>query len=240
VKLRTLQTCAACGGTGAKAGSSTHVCRTCGGVGEVRHATQSFLGQLVSVTTCPACHGEGTVIRDLCETCRGDGRTRREKTVDIEVPPGVSSSNYLTLRGEGQAGPRGGPAGDLIVVIEVTEDPRFERHGDDLVFDLPISFSQAALGTEFEVPAPVGAVPVRVPPGTQSESILTIRGKGLPGLGSGRIGDLHVRVRVWTPAKLSKELEELFARLKGLEGDPPSALQSGRGFWDKMKEALGG
>ena len=241
VKLRTLQACATCGGTGAKPGATSEVCRTCGGVGEVRRATQSFLGQLVAVTTCPSCSGEGTVIRSLCEECRGDGRVRREKTVDIEIPAGVSSNNYLTLRGEGQAGPRGGPAGDLIVVLEVAEDPRFERHGDDLVYDLPVSFSQAALGGDHEVPLPVGSVTVRVPAGTQSGAILTQRGKGLPSLDSGRVGDLHVRVRVWTPAKLSRELEELFARLKDIEGDPPATERSGgRGFWDKMKEALGG
>jgi molecular chaperone DnaJ len=241
VKLRTLQACPTCGGTGGKAGATSQVCRTCGGVGEVRRATQSFLGQLVSVTPCPTCNGEGTVIKDLCDECRGDGRTRREKTVDIEIPPGVSSNNYLTLRGEGQAGPRGGPAGDLIVVLEVTEDPRFERHGDDLVYDLPVSFSQAALGAEFEVPLPVGTTTVRVPAGAQSGTVLTQRGKGLPGVESGRVGDLHVRLRVWTPAKLSRELEEVFVRLKDLEGEPPAVEGSeGKGFWDKMKEALGG
>jgi molecular chaperone DnaJ len=241
VKLRTLQPCATCGGTGAKPGATSQVCRTCGGVGEVRRATQSFLGQLVAVTTCPTCNGEGTVIQDLCDACRGDGRTRGEKTVDIEIPPGVSSNNYLTLRGEGQAGPRGGPAGDLVVAIEVVEDPRFARHGDDLVYDLPVSFSQAALGAEFEVPLPVGTVTVHVPAGAQSGAVLTHRGKGLPGVESGRTGDLHVRLRVWTPPKLSREMEELFAKLRELEGDPPAAERSGaKGFWDKMKEALGG
>jgi molecular chaperone DnaJ len=239
LKLRTLQRCDACEGTGARAGTGTDVCRTCGGVGEVRQATQSFLGQFVSVTTCPTCNGEGSIIRSLCEECRGDGRVRGERTVDIEIPPGVSSNNYLTLRGQGQAGPRGGPPGDLIVVLEVEEDPRFERHGDDLLYDLPVSFSQAALGHEFEVPTPVSTVPLSVPPGTQSGAVLTLRGKGLPGLNGGS-GDLHVRVRVWTPPRLSRELEELFRTLQGLEGEPPSATKDGRGFWDRMKEALGG
>jgi molecular chaperone DnaJ len=241
VKLRTLQPCVTCGGTGGKAGATSQVCRTCGGVGEVRRATQSFLGQLVSVTPCPTCNGDGTVIQEPCNECRGDGRTRREKTVEIEIPPGVSSNNYLTLRGEGQAGPRGGPAGDLVVAIEVTDDPRFERHGDDLVYDLPVSFSQAALGADYEVPLPVGTLTVRVPPGTQSGTILTHGGKGLPSVESGRVGDLHVRLRVWTPPKLSREMEELFTRLKDLEGDPPATERSSaRGFWGKMKEALGG
>jgi molecular chaperone DnaJ len=240
VKLRTLQPCEACGGSGARPGTSTEVCRTCGGVGEVRQATQSFLGQFVSVTTCPTCNGEGSTIRELCDECRGDGRTRREHTVTIDVPPGVSSNNYLTLRGQGQAGPRSGPAGDLIVVLEVQDDPRFERHGDDLAFDLPVSFSQAALGAEFTVPLPNGETTLRVPAGTQSGTVLSLRGKGLPTLESSHVGDLHVRIRVWTPPKLSREMEELFQQLQAVEGEPPSAEKSGKGLWDRMKEALGG
>lgn len=239
VKLRTLQRCDACEGSGARAGTGTDVCRTCGGVGEVRQATQSFLGQFVSVTTCPTCNGEGSTIRELCDECRGDGRVRRERTVDIEIPAGVSSSNYLTLRGQGQAGPRGGPAGDLIVVLEVEDDPRFERHGNDLVYELPVSFSQAALGHEFDVPTPVATIPLSVPAGTQSGAVLTLRGKGLPGLNGGT-GDLHVRVQVWTPPRLSRELEDLFRKLQDMEGEPPSTSKDGRGLWDRMKEALGG
>jgi molecular chaperone DnaJ len=240
VKLRTLQACERCGGSGAKGGTGTDVCRTCGGVGEVRQTSQSFLGQFISVTACPTCNGEGTTIKDLCEECRGEGRTRRERTVEIEIPPGVSSNNYLTLRGEGQAGPRGGPAGDLIVVLEVEEDERFERHGDDLVYDLPVSFSQAALGAEFVVPTPVGSVEVEVAAGTQSGAVFTLRGQGLPALNSGQVGDLHVRVNVWTPPRLSREMEDLFRRLKDVEGEPPSAEKRGKGLWDRMKEALGG
>lgn len=239
VKLRTLQKCDACGGSGARAGTGTDVCRTCGGVGEVRQSTQSFLGQFVAVTTCPTCNGEGSTIRELCGECRGDGRMRNERTVEIEIPPGVSSNNYLTLRGEGQAGPRGGPPGDLIVVLEVEEDPRFERHGDDLAYDLPVSFSQAALGHEFEIPTPVSTLSLRVPPGTQSGAVFTLRGKGLPTLNGG-VGDLHVQVRVWTPPRLSRDLEELFQKLRGIEGDPPSTNKDGKGLWDRMKEALGG
>jgi molecular chaperone DnaJ len=240
VKMRTLQSCERCGGSGAKAGTGTEVCRTCGGVGEVRQAAQSFLGQFISVTACPTCNGEGTTIKELCDECRGDGRTRRERTVEIEIPPGVSSNNYLTMRGEGQAGPRGGPPGDLIVVLEVEEDERFERHGDDLVYDLPVSFSQAALGGEFEVPTPVGTMALKVPSGTQSGAVITLRGQGLPTLNSGHVGDLHVRVNVWTPPRLSREMEDLFRRLKEVEGEPPSAEKRGKGLWDRMKEALGG
>jgi len=239
VKLRTLQACANCDGSGAKPGTGTKVCRTCGGVGEVRQASQSFLGQFISVTACPTCNGEGTTIEQVCDECRGDGRIRGERTVEIEIPPGVSSNNYLTLRGDGQAGPRGGPPGDLIVVIEVEEDDRFERHGDDLVYDLPVSFSQAALGAKFEVPLPVASVHLSIPSGTQSGAVFTLRGRGLPSVNSGHVGDLHVRVNVWTPPKLSDEMEELFRRLQEVEGEPPSEKR-GKGLWDRVKEALGG
>jgi len=240
VKMRTLQPCEECGGTGARKGTGTTVCGTCGGVGEVRQATQSFLGQFVSVTTCPTCNGEGSTIKEVCDECRGDGRTRRERTVTIDIPPGVSSNNYLTLRGQGQAGPRSGPAGDLIVVLDVKDDPRFERHGSDLVYDLPVSFSQAALGAEFTVPTATGETTVRVPSGTQAGTVLSLRGKGLPTVESGHVGDLHVRIRVWTPPKLTNEAEELFRKLQEVEGDPPAAEKHGKGLWDRMKEALGG
>lgn len=236
VKLRTLEQCGACDGTGAEHGSSRETCGTCGGVGEVRRATQSILGRLVSVTVCPACLGEGSVVRDPCRECRGDGRVRGEKTVKIEIPAGVAEHNYLTLRGQGQAGPRGGAPGDLIVVLEIEEDPRFERHGRDLVYDLPVSFSQAALGHEFKVPTPTDEVTLIVDAGTQSGAVLSLRGQALPDLETGRKGDLHVRIRVWTPQRVDGELAELFERLRGLEGDPPSEK---KGFWNRVKEAFG-
>jgi molecular chaperone DnaJ len=240
IKMRAMEPCETCGGSGARPGSGTQICGTCGGVGEVRRATNSILGQFVSVTTCPTCNGEGAVVEHPCATCRGDGRTRRERTVELDIPAGVSSNNYLTLRGQGQAGPRGGPAGDLVVVIEVDDDPRFERHGDDLVYDQPVSFSQAALGAEFTVPMPGDPVTVALPAGTQSGSIITVRGRGLPSLESGRRGDLHVRVRVWTPTQVDRDTRELFERLRVAEGDPPAAEPSGKRFWERVRDVLGG
>jgi molecular chaperone DnaJ len=160
--------------------------------------------------------------------------------VELDIPAGVSSNNYLTLRGQGQAGPRGGPAGDLVVVIEVEDDPRFERHGDDLVFDQPVSFTQAALGAEFIVPVPGDPAKIALPPGTQSGSVITVRGRGLPSLESGRRGDLHVRVRVWTPTQLNREARELIERLRTVEGEPPAAEPSGKRFWERVRDVLGG
>ncbi len=236
VKLKTLERCTVCAGSGAKAGTQPARCTTCGGSGEVRRAAQSMFGQFVSVSACPTCAGEGEVVQQPCEVCRGEGRVKAERTVSVEIPAGVSANNYLTLRGQGAAGPRNGPAGDLLVMLEVKNDDRFERHGDDLILDLPISFSQAALGAEVAIPTPYGDEEIRVPPGTQPETVLRLKGRGLPVLGQGVKGDLLIRVRVWTPERLTDEQERLFQQLAKLEGEPPKRSP---GFWSKLKEALG-
>ncbi|HYJ79547.1 MAG TPA: DnaJ C-terminal domain-containing protein, partial [Longimicrobiaceae bacterium] len=181
----------------------------------------------------------GKTIRNPCKKCHGDGRERADRTVEVEIPPGVSSDNYLTVRGSGNAGPRGGPRGDVVVVIEVEDDPRFAREGADLVYDLPVSFSQAALGQEVEIPTVYGDEKVRVPAGVQSGDVLTLRGKGLPHLGGGGRGDQHVHVLVWTPTELSPEQAELFRQLSEMEGPVPDARQGrGGGFWDRLKGAF--
>jgi molecular chaperone DnaJ len=236
VKLKTLERCETCEGSGARSGSRPAACGTCGGSGEVRRAARSVFGQFVSVAPCPTCAGEGQIIKEPCEVCRGEGRIRGERSVVVEVPPGVSANNYLTLRGQGAVGPRGGPAGDLLVMLDVKEDDRFERHGENLVHDLAVSFSQAALGARFTVPTPYGDEPLDVPAGTQPGTVLQLRGKGLPRLGSSGNGDLLVRVHIWTPEKLSAEQEALFRQLAALEGEAP---RRGSGFWSKLKEALG-
>jgi molecular chaperone DnaJ len=236
VRLKTLERCTACEGTGARAGTRPTTCNTCGGAGEVRRAARSLFGQFVSVSACPTCAGEGTVVLDPCEVCRGDGRVRGDRTVTVEIPPGVSANNYLTLRGQGAAGPRNGPNGDLLVILDVKEDERFERHGSDLVFDLPLSFSQAALGGEFVIPSPMGEERVRIPAGTQTATVLRLKGKGLPALGQNGTGDLMIRVHVWTPERLTEEQERIFRELAKHEGEPP---RRSRGFWSKVREALG-
>jgi molecular chaperone DnaJ len=238
LKYKVLVPCEACGGSGAKSGTSPKTCKTCGGSGEVRRAQRSIFGQFVSVSPCPACAGEGRIITDTCPICRGDGRTRVDRTVSVDVPPGVSSSNYITLRGQGHAGARGGPAGDLVVMLEVEEDEHYQRHGDDLIYDLPLSFSQAALGAEVVVPTPYGDESVKVPVGTQAGTVLRLKGRGLPHLGAGSKGDLHIRIGVWTPDQLTPEMERLFRELAGHEGEPPAG-RAGRSFWDRMKDALG-
>src|SRR6266566_1291153 len=239
VKLRTLDRCSECGGTGARKGSASATCKTCGGSGEVRRSTHSLFGQFLAVSPCPSCAGEGTVISDPCRACQGEGRVRAEKTVQIDVPAGVADHHYLTVRGQGVPGPRGGPPGDLIAVLEIADDARFERHGDDLVVDVAVSFAQAALGAEVTVPTPYGESVLKVQPGTQTGTVYRIRGKGLPRLGEGGRGDLHVRVRVWTPTHLTPEQKELLEQLAQVESAPPSEKGAGRRFWDDVRRAFG-
>jgi molecular chaperone DnaJ len=236
VKLKTLDRCSTCSGSGAKPGIKPTTCSTCNGSGEVRRATQSMFGQFVAVTPCPTCAGEGTVITQPCEVCRGEGRVRTDRTVTVEIPAGVSTNNYLTLRGQGAAGPRNGPAGDLLVMLDIRQDDRFERHNDDLIYDLSLSFSQAALGGEFQIPTPYGDEKIKVPAGIQPETVLRLRNRGLPLLGQSSKGDLLIRVHVWTPERLTEEQERLFQELAKLEGEPHKRSP---GFWSKLKEALG-
>jgi molecular chaperone DnaJ len=195
-----------------------------------------MFGQFVSVSPCPTCAGEGVVVLDPCDVCRGEGRVRTDRSVTVDIPAGVSGNNYLTLRGQGAAGPRNGPAGDLLVMLDIRDDERFERQGNDLVFDLALSFSQAALGGDFTVPTPYGDEEIRVQAGTQPETIIRLRGRGLPVLGQNSKGDLIVRVHVWTPERLTAEQERLFRELAALEGEAPKRSP---GFWSKLKEALG-
>ncbi|MFI5236176.1 MAG: molecular chaperone DnaJ [Gemmatimonadales bacterium] len=237
LKLKTLVVCEHCQGSGSKAGTEPVVCATCGGAGQVRRAANSIFGQFVSVSPCPTCGGEGTVVRDPCEHCRGEGRRKAERTVAVDIPAGVSENNYLTLRGQGAAGPRRGPAGDLLVSLEVEADERWERQGDDLMHDLPLSFSQAALGGHFSVPSPYGNEKIIVPAGTQTGTVFKVRGKGLPHLGQDGKGHLLIRTQVWTPDELTDEQQKLFAEIAKHEGEPPK--KATHGFWSRVKDALG-
>jgi molecular chaperone DnaJ len=238
VRVRTLDRCPVCGGSGAKAGTKAVTCGTCQGSGEVRRNAQSIFGQFLTVSPCPTCAGEGTIVETPCERCDGDGRVKAEKAVQIDVPAGVADHHYLTLRGHGVPGPRGGPPGDLIAVLDIKEDPRFERRGEDLIFDLPVSFSQAALGAEITVPTPYGQATLRLQPGTQTGTLHRLRGKGLPRIGESGHGDLHVRVHVWTPTKLTAEQRRVLEELSQIESAPPGE-GVGRRFWEELKRAFG-
>jgi molecular chaperone DnaJ len=209
IKIKKLVPCQKCTGTGARGGSAPRACEQCGGAGQVRRVQRTLLGQFMNVVVCPACHGEGSVIADPCGDCNGTGTVRGETTLKVRVPAGVSSGNYLTLKGQADTGERGAPAGDVYVVIEEAEHDLFERHGDDLLLNVPVSIADLALGTKVQVPTVDGRVSLKIPPGTQSHKIFRMRGKGIPHLhGHGR-GDQLVRIIAWTPQKLSKKDVEL-------------------------------
>lgn len=238
VGVHRLDRCDRCEGSGAEPGTSPSTCSTCNGQGEVRQSRRSMLGQMVSVQPCPDCRGKGEVIEDPCSRCRGEGRVRKERTLEIEVPAGVSSDDYLKLRGQGSVGPKGGPRGHLVVELDVEDDPRFQREGDDLVHEMAITFSQAALGDTLEVPTIDGTAELKVPAGVQSGQALRLEGRGMPRLrGSGR-GDQIVRVRVWTPSDLTAEQREALEELREMEDEPPAPEQRESGLWEKVKRAF--
>jgi len=243
IRLALDGTCTACSGSGAAPGTQPVTCATCGGAGQVRRVQQSVFGQMVSVTTCPTCRGEGKRIETPCPSCAGSGVQRTERDIEIEVPPGVSSGDYITMRGQGNAGPGGAPRGDLVVVMDVQDDPRFVRDGADLIHDRAITFTQAALGAEVEVPTVDGSARVTIPPGTQSGRLLRMRGRGLPHLRGGGRGDQIVRVVVWTPTRLDPAQERLLRQLAEIESPPPADIDENPGeggFWAKVKEAFTG
>jgi molecular chaperone DnaJ len=232
-----LDPCEECRGTGSQTGRRER-CAECGGAGELRQARRSIFGQFVNVVACPRCGGEGTVVERPCAACGGEGRLRREKRVKVKIPAGVGTGNYLTLRGQGNAGANGGPRGHVIVLLEVLEHELFRRDGDDVLLEQPISFPEAALGATVVVPTLDGPAELAVPAGTQSGTVLTLRGRGIPRLGGKGRGDQRVHVRVWTPRRLSQDDRRLLEELATSEGvRPPESERAG--FWGKVKEALG-
>jgi len=235
IRIPRTEACETCGGSGAKPGTSPVSCPACGGRGQ-----KTFQQGFFAVTrTCPQCQGAGRVIRDACSGCGGSGRIERQRTLEVEIPPGVDSGMRVRLPGEGEVGAHGGPLGDLYVVIEVREHNFFDRKGSDLFCTIPISIAQAALGTEILVPGLHGDEKLKIPEGTQSGHIFRLKGKGLPSPHGHGKGDLHVRVHVQIPAKLSREqrrlLEELGATLSA--DNAPAARNSS--LFEKVKDMFG-
>ena len=237
VRIKVLDACEVCSGTGAEPGSKAHTCTTCAGQGEVRRAQRSFFGQFVAVTPCPTCHGEGKQIDTPCKRCKGDGRMRADKTIKVSVPAGVATGQYMTLRGVGNIGTRKGERGDVHVVFEVADDPRFEREGEDLFTEVLVTYPQLVMGTVIQVPTATSTTALTVPPATQSGQMFHMRGRGLARVNASGTGDLHVRVQLWTPDSLTDEEEALITRLGQLQRSVPSDRE--KGLWAKMKEALG-
>ena len=230
IKMRRAETCGDCHGSGAEGGQQPETCQQCGGRGQIR-TQQGFFSV---ARTCPICSGTGAVVKNPCKTCHGEGRVQREHTVLVKVPAGIESETRIRYGGEGDAGRFGGPSGDLYVVLEVKDHKFFEREGDDLHCVMPISFPQAALGTELQIETLHGVETLKVPEGTQSGRTFTLRGKGVPHLNSHGKGDLIVEVRVQTPSKLNKQQKDLLRQLDetlSVDNKPTS-----RGILDKMKE----
>ena len=234
VKLKKYVTCSHCGGSGAKNPSSVKKCSTCGGTGEVKSVQRSIFGQFVNVTSCSACDGLGEVITERCPNCAGEGRVRDEKTISIKIPPGVSEGQYITLSGEGNAGMRNAPAGDLLAIIVEQDHKYFHRDGEDIYYDLKLSVAEAALGTNLEVPIIGGKIKVKIPSGTQPGKKLMIKGKGLPILHGYGTGDMIIRITVWIPKKLSKKAKVLFENIKDLSEIKPKTTD--KGFFEKVKD----
>ncbi|MGW8283694.1 MAG: molecular chaperone DnaJ [Gemmatimonadota bacterium] len=239
VRVKVLDPCDSCGGSGATAGTKPERCSTCAGAGQVRQVQRSMLGQFVSVRPCPSCGGAGETVASPCEVCSGEGRRRVERMMELEIPAGVSTDDYLKLSGRGNAGTAGGPRGDILVLVEVEPEPGFERHGDDLVTNLGVTMSQAALGDEVEIRTIIdGTARLKVPAGIQSGQALRLRGKGMPRLREAGRGDHIVRVLVWTPTKLSSEEQKLFEALRAVESPAPEPDVDEPGFWERVKRAF--
>jgi len=207
------ENCSECQGTGSKPGTQPVRCPNCDGAGEVRRVQASIFGRFTNIATCPRCHGEGRVVTEPCSTCRGSGREQRQRRISVKVPPGVDDGTQIRLRGEGEAGTRGGPSGDLFVVISALEDDRFVREGDDILYQLPLNFAQAALGTEVTVPTLDGDSNLKVPSGCQTGAVFRLRNQGVPHLNGRGRGDELVTVSVVTPDSLNKDQRRLFEEL---------------------------
>ena len=222
LKIKKWKTCDTCGGSGARSSGGTTTCPVCNGTGEVRQVSRSVFGQFVNIATCNNCSGEGRVVKEPCVPCTGDGRVQGESTIKVAIPAGVSEGNYIPLRGEGNVGRRGGPAGDIIVVIEEEPHPLFTRSGDDVVLDLMVSFPEAALGADIEVPTLTGRAKLKIEPGTQSGRVLRMRDKGIPHLNTFGRGDQLVRVNVHVPTTLSSQERQLLKQLAEHDNITPS------------------
>jgi molecular chaperone DnaJ len=228
------ENCAACNGTGAKAGTGSTTCEACRGRGQLIYQQGFF-----SVTrTCPTCRGEGRTIREHCTECRGEGRVLHERSIEVRIPAGVDSQTRLRVADEGEPGVNGGPAGDLYVFLEVKEHPFFERRGADLYCTIPLTMAQAALGAVISVPTLQGEHELKIPEGAQTGSIFRLKGRGLPNPQGGK-GDLYVNVRVVTPGKLTREQRRIFEELNGVLKAENRPASRGSSFFDKVKDIFG-
>jgi molecular chaperone DnaJ len=236
VKINKQISCKTCGGSGAKDRNSFSTCSTCNGSGSVRRVTNTILGQMQTTSTCPSCNGEGTTISSKCPTCSGEGVSRGEETISIQIPAGVADGMQLSMSGKGNAAPRGGIPGDLIILIEEIENEYLKRDGNNIVYELHLNFIHATLGTSIEVPTLDGKARIKIEPGTQSGKILRLKGKGIQELNSYTKGDQLIHISIWTPKVLNKEEKGLLEQLQDSENFKPNPSKSDKTFFERMKE----
>lgn len=238
IKVKKYVVCDVCSGSGAKDASSVSTCKTCNGQGQVRRVQNTILGQMATTQTCPTCHGSGQQITASCTKCHGDGRVYGEDTITIDIPAGVHEGIELSMNGKGNAGEKGGPNGDLLISVEEQKDADLKREGNHVLYDLYISFADAALGTKVEVPTIDGKVRVTIPEGTQSGHIMRLKGKGLPGINTYGKGDQIIEVHIWVPRKLSSEERKTLEKLQSSKNFIPDVNETRKekGFFDKMKD----
>ena len=236
IKVKKQVACKTCKGSGAKDRNSVSTCSTCRGSGYVRQVRSTFLGQMQTTVACPSCSGSGQVITAKCTTCKGEGRTLGEDTIELDIPAGVAEGMQLSLQGKGNAGAMGGPNGDLLVSIEEIPHPKIQRDGSNLIYELYLNFADASLGTSVEVPTIDGKVKIKIPAGTQAGKIFRLKGKGLPAVQSYGKGDQLIHTSIWTPKKLTDEERKLLEKLKNMPNFAPQPGKSEKGFFDKMKD----
>lgn len=228
------QNCTTCNGSGAKSGTQPESCRQCGGSGQVRVAQNTPFGQFVNVKTCDVCKGEGSINTHPCETCSGKGRIPKKSTIKINIPAGIDDGQTISLRSEGEPGIKGGPSGDLYVSIRVKPHSLFKREGYDVICDVPISFTQAALGAEIDIPTIDGVIKHTIPEGTQTATVFKLKGKGIRHLRSNARGDQYLRVNIEVPKKLAQKQKDLLRQFAEASGD--EGMEQKKGFFDKVKD----
>lgn len=233
INVSRLQSCKDCEGSGSKPGTSPETCKHCNGTGQIRRVQSTMFGQMVNMSTCEICRGEGTVITQPCETCHGNGRTKKTSKISLNIPAGIDNGQTISLRGEGEAGIKGGPAGDLYVNIRVQPHPIFKREGYNVICEIPITFTQAALGSELDVPTIEGTIKYTIPEGTQTGTVFRLKNKGIKHLNSNAKGDQFIKINVDVPTKLSEKQKELLREFAEISGD--EVFEQRKGFFDKMK-----
>ena len=238
IKVKKYIVCNTCGGSGAKDKNSSQTCRTCGGNGQVRRVQNTFLGQMQTVTTCPDCNGEGSIITNKCPACRGEGRVYGEETVTLDIPAGVQEGMQLSMSGKGNMGERGGGPGDLVILIEEEQHPFLHREGLNVAYDLHVSFPEVVFGTNIEVPTIDGRAKIKIPAGTQSGKIFRMKGKGFPSINRHEKGDQLIQVNVWTPQNVSEAEKIVLESLQDSENFKPKPDKNEKTFWEKIRETF--